>query len=241
VTDPLTDNLKHGEISNPRIQVKGIRDGLLITLGDGSWDLVHKVLLEHIDSQLEFWRGARLALDVGNRVLKAVDLSQLRNEISDREITLWAVISNSPTTIQTAQTLGMATEINRPRREVGVTRKDTRIQDGEEAVLVHRTLRSGFSLEYAGHVVVIGDINPGAQVIAGGDVVVWGRLSGMVHAGAQGDEDAVVCALDLSPTQLRIAGQIATTPQRRGKPQPEIASLRDGRVVAEPWNPKKGR
>lgn len=240
MSDPLTDNLKHGEISNPRIQVKGIRDGLLITLGDGPWEAVHKLLIEHIDTQLEFWRGARLALDVGNRVLKAANLGQLRNEISDREITLWAVVSNSPTTIQTAQTLGMATEINRPRRELGTPRQDTRLHNGEEAVLVHRTLRSGFSLEYPGHVVVIGDVNPGAQVIAGGNVVVWGRMSGLVHAGAQGDEDAVVCALDLSPTQLRIAGQIATTPKRRGKPQPEIASLRDGRVVAEPWSPKKG-
>jgi Mrp family chromosome partitioning ATPase len=51
----------------------------------------------------------------------------------------------------------------------------------------------------------------------------------MVHAGAQGDEAAVVCALDLSPTQLRISGQIAVTPKRRGKTHPEMARLVDGR------------
>jgi septum site-determining protein MinC len=60
-----------------------------------------------------------------------------------------------------------------------------------------------------------------------------------VHAGAGGDETAVVCALDLCPTQLRIADQIAITPQRRGKPQPETASLKEGKVVADVWNPKK--
>jgi septum site-determining protein MinC len=60
----------------------------------------------------------------------------------------------------------------------------------------------------------------------------------MVHAGAEGNEEAVVCALDLAPTQLRIAGHIAITPQRRGKAQPEMARLREGKVVAEPWNPK---
>jgi septum site-determining protein MinC len=88
-------------------------------------------------------------------------------------------------------------------------------------------------------VVVIGDANPGSEIVAGGDVVVWGRLRGMVHAGAEGDDSAVVCALDLDPTQLRIAGQIAVTPKRRSKPQPEIARLVDGQVVAEPWSVKK--
>ena len=88
---------------------------------------------------------------------------------------------------------------------------------------------------------MIGDINPGAEVIARGDVVVWGRLRGMVHAGAEGDENAVICALDLSPTQLRIAGQIAVTPKRRGKPQPEMARILNGQVVAEPWDPKRER
>jgi septum site-determining protein MinC len=47
-----------------------------------------------------------------------------------------------------------------------------------------------------------------------------------------------VCALDLSPTQLRIAGHIATTPQRRGKSQPETAHVHNGQVVADPWSPK---
>ncbi len=88
---------------------------------------------------------------------------------------------------------------------------------------------------------MIGDVNPGAEIIARGDVVVWGRLRGMVHAGAEGDESAVVCALDLSPTQLRIAGQIAVTPKRRGKPQPEMARISNGQVVAEPWDPKRER
>jgi septum site-determining protein MinC len=61
----------------------------------------------------------------------------------------------------------------------------------------------------------------------------------MVHAGAEGNEQAMVCALDLSPTQLRIAGLIALAPKRRGKPQPEIARLTNGQVVAELWDPKR--
>ena len=55
------------------------------------------------------------------------------------------------------------------------------------------------------------------------------------HAGAQGDESAVVCALELAPTQLRIAGEIAVSPKKQGKSQPEVARLKDGRLEAEQW------
>ncbi len=224
---------------SPSVQIKGIREGLLVTLGDGNWDELQQALLEQIDEQAEFLRGARLAIDVGNQVLKATEMGRLRSEILDRELTLWAVIGDSPTTIQTAQTLGLATRLTKPRPELTVAKLETNLQGGEPAVLIRRTLRSGFSIVHSGHVIVIGDINPGAQVAAGGDILVWGHARGMLHAGAEGNQEAIVCALDLSPTQLRIAGKIAVTPQRRGKSQPEMARLHNGQVVAEPWDPKK--
>jgi septum site-determining protein MinC len=81
----------------------------------------------------------------------------------------------------------------------------------------------------------LGDVNPGAEIVASGCVVVWGRLRGTVHAGAEGDETAVICALDLSPMQLRIASHVATAPQDNDKPQPEVASIKDDQIIAEPW------
>ena len=225
----------------PIIKSKGIREGLLITLGDGEWDEAHQALLTHIDQQVEFLRGARLALDVGNYVLKAAELGNLRSEISEREISLWAVLSNSPTTESTAQTLGLATRLFKPAPESAVEKLDTALHEGEEGILVQRTLRSGFNLTFPGHVTVIGDINPGAEVIASGNIVVWGRLRGMVHAGAEGDHGALVCALDLTPTQLRIAGQIADLPKRRGKPAPEMVSYQGDEVIVEAWKTKKGK
>jgi septum site-determining protein MinC len=84
--------------------------------------------------------------------------------------------------------------------------------------------------------VIIGDVNPGAEVVAGGDIVVWGKVRGLTHAGALGDDNAVICALDLAPTQLRIGGHIARSPEeRQGRPVPEKASVRDGQIVAVPW------
>jgi septum site-determining protein MinC len=107
------------------------------------------------------------------------------------------------------------------------------------SLLLRETLRSGRSVYHEGHVVIIGDVNPGAEIIAGGDVVVWGKLRGLVHAGAHGDGAAVICALVLNPTQLRIAGKIAVAPgEKRRRPQPEQVRLVDGQLVAEEWNVK---
>ena len=225
-------------MTQPKVQIKGIREGLLVLPGEGSWEDVHLAILGQIDEQAEFLKGGRLAIDVGNHMLKAAELGKLRDEISARNLVLWAVLSNSPTTERTAQALGLATRLSKPRTERSTHPLETTLHSGEGAILVHRTLRSGFSLQHPGHVIVVGDVNPGAEIIAGGDVIVWGHLRGMVHAGAEGNDDAVVCALDLAPTQLRISGLIATTPQRRGKVQPELARVKDGLVVAEPWNSK---
>jgi septum site-determining protein MinC len=225
----------------PRVQIKGLRDGLLLTVGEGSWEAVHQALLDQIDAQIEFLRGASLALDLGGQTLKVAELAQLHRQILDRGLTLWAVISTSPVTEATVQTLGFATQLAKSTHATPAVESEpeTAPFPGEEAIFVQRTLRSGASLVHPGHVIILGDVNPGAEVKAGGNIFVWGRLRGMAHAGSGGKEDAVVAALDLSPTQLRIAGVIAVTPQRRGKAQPELARLHHGQLIAEPWKPQK--
>ncbi len=218
------------------VKVKGIRDGLLITLADGEWGTVREALLALIRDKEDFFRGAKVALDVGNRVIRAADLGKLRDQLADLEVTLWAVISGSPKTQANAQALGLATRLSKPLPDRVIRPRTPKL--GEEALLVPRTLRSGMRVEFPGHVVVLGHVHPGAEIIADGHVIVWGRLRGVVHAGAQGNADAVVCALDLSPTQLRIADQVAVTPPRQGPPRPEMARLKDGQVIAEPWDAK---
>jgi septum site-determining protein MinC len=222
----------------PKIQIKGIKDGLLVVLGEGDWPELHQTLLITLDQRIEFFRGAKLFIDVGNIILRAVELGQLRDEISGRGLTLWGVVSNSPTTENTAQMLGLATRLSQPAavmQKRGMASQDTHFEDGEEAIFVHRTLRSGYSLKYSGHVVILGDVNPGAEVSAGGNIIVWGRLRGSAHAGSEGDDGAVVCALDLTPMQLRIAGRVAASTIKKGKPSPEMACLKNGQVVAEAW------
>ena len=215
------------------VQIKGLRDGLLVTLGEAAWDVLHTSLLGQIDEKQEFFKGARLALDVGAQELHVAEMTDLRNELSERGIMLWAILSNSPITENTAQILGLATRLSKIRPD---TPEPIHVTPAEDSALwVKRTVRSGVRLEHEGNVVVLGDVNPGAEVVAAGSVIVWGRLRGVVHAGAKGDADAVVCALDLSPTQLRIAAEVATTPERRSQAYPEMARLKDGQLVAEPW------
>src|SRR5512134_2154736 len=207
--------------ANSLVQIKGLRDGLLVSLDDAPWEEQRVALLAQVDSQPSFFQGARLALDVASQVLRVNELVELRDQLSERGISLWAVISESPTTEKTAQLLGLATRISKPRPEEG---RKFAVEDlGEEtAMFLHRTIRSGTRIEFPGHVVVLGDVNPGAEIVAEGNVMIWGRLRGMVHAGSKGNRAAVICALDLSPTQLRIADEVSGAVSPQGNPRPEV-------------------
>ncbi|MEA2008985.1 MAG: septum site-determining protein MinC, partial [Chloroflexota bacterium] len=214
-----------------KMEIKGIKDGLLIKIGSGKWAKQEKALFEQINAQEEFFQGARLTLDVENHILKAAKLGALRDKLSDSGVRLWAVLSNSPTTEKAAQALGMATRLaNTASPPPGATFPG--VNQGQEAVFIRRTIRSGQRIKSPGHIIVLGDVNPGAEVIAGGNIIVWGHLRGVAHAGAQGNTDAVVCALALSPTQLRIAKKISISPQGGEDPSPELACLEKGRIVA---------
>ncbi|MBX2997684.1 MAG: hypothetical protein KF893_04175 [Caldilineaceae bacterium] len=114
--------------------------------------------------------------------------------------------------------------------------------------LYRGTLRSGQIFRHAGSVVVLGDVNPGAQVVSASDVYIWGKLRGIVHAGAMGDEKAIVGALDFDPIQVRIAGYIAISPKAESRDpgrwfwnrdrsgRPEIARVVGDQIVVDQWD-----
>ncbi|MEZ4319180.1 MAG: septum site-determining protein MinC [Myxococcota bacterium] len=105
---------------------------------------------------------------------------------------------------------------------------------GRRTLTVHRTLRSGAVVRFDGDVILFGDVNPGANVIATGNVVVLGALKGMAHAGALGDESFTILAFDFRPTQVRIGRKIAMPPSAR-KSVPELVVVRGGEIVIEPY------
>ncbi len=221
------------------IQIKGIRDGLLITLEGAAWADLSTAFIKNVEERSTFFQGARIVLNVGENELRVAELSTVRDQLSERGITLWAVLSESPVTIATAQNLGLATRISKPHQVDKI--EPVEVLPGSGAKWVKGPLRSGGRILFEGNVIVMGDVNPGAEIVASGSVIVWGRLRGVVHAGADGDEKAVVCALEMIPTQLRIAGEIAVSPKKLGKSLPEVACLKDGQLIAEPWQKTTGR
>jgi septum site-determining protein MinC len=243
-----------------RVRIRGTSEGLVITLGVGDLESLLRELDERLSSTASFFRGGRVALHVGPRELTTEELEALGQTISRNGVSLWAVIGDSAATQAAAEALGLETTFGsqatplpeaaypsrrepRPEWDEGPGlsevegQLETEVEDAGLGILVRRTLRSGQVVQHPGHVVVIGDVNPGAEIIAGGDVMVWGKLRGIVHAGATGDNGAMVCALSLAPLQLRIGNHIARAPEgREGLPErPEIASVQDGEIVAEPW------
>jgi septum site-determining protein MinC len=104
-----------------------------------------------------------------------------------------------------------------------------------QILTVPKMLRGGQKLIYSGTVIVKGNVNPSAQIIAGGDIVVHGTCWGLVHAGAFGDNRATIMADRLVAAQLRIAEIIARAPDAAHNPQhPEKARIFKGKLIIEP-------
>ncbi|MCO4743660.1 MAG: hypothetical protein KC912_02655 [Proteobacteria bacterium] len=115
---------------------------------------------------------------------------------------------------------------------------------GDRTLTLHRTLRSGACIRYDGDITIFGDVNPGAQLFASGNIVVLGTLKGMAHAGATGAEDSFIFGFDLQPTQLRIGRKIAIVPGKkpgRSGLEPDIARVEDGKIVIEPYKSGSSR
>ena len=104
---------------------------------------------------------------------------------------------------------------------------------------LHQTLRSGQTVSYDGNILIIGDAHPGSEIIASGDITVWGILGGIAHAGKNGNVSAHVRALKLNAIQLRIAGLYArrndtlNVPyvQKTNEFTPEEAQIEEGKIV----------
>ena len=104
---------------------------------------------------------------------------------------------------------------------------------------LNQTLRSGQTVTYEGNILIIGDAHPGSEILADGDITVWGILGGIAHAGVKGNVSSKVRALKLNAIQLRIAGLYArrndtlNVPyvQKTNEFTPEEAQIENGKIV----------
>ncbi len=104
---------------------------------------------------------------------------------------------------------------------------DTEICDTK---FLDRSIRSGIKEEYIGSIVVMGDVNYGAEIIAGGNIMVLGTLRGVAHAGANGNTKAIVSANATDKTQIRIADKVKMIDKH---PRCPIFYIKDDEIVGE--------
>lgn len=203
--------------------IKGTREGLVITIRDA---VQFSEVLVSLERQLlasqSFFRGSSAKLYLQEGTLTESQMDEIERLIADYGMRL----NREPLTVQ----------MPRPQAEQVATETSEVREDN--TLLVRRTIRSGQRLHYDGNVVVMGDVNPGAEIVCTGDILVLGSLRGVAHAGAEGKVDATVFAFRLEPTQLRIAHVISRAPDEK-LPQPsgpEIARVVENSIQLSVYN-----
>lgn len=188
------------------IQLKGVKDGfrLVITTSATMGNIISE-LQNKIEQSLDLFKAK------GDVVLH-IDAPSL--SFSDKLKIQETILKQHPTTV------------------ISFAEPETPVMP---ASVFHKgTLRSGQNLHSDAHLVILGDVNPGAEITAVGNVVVLGALRGVVHAGSSGDRSACVSALQLNPTQIRIADIITRSPDESVEiRQPETAYIKDERIYID--------
>lgn len=213
-------------MSSP-ISIKGSRDGLRLHLDEAAgWGTLLEALQQQLERGTQFFNGARVVVDIGDRVLEEHELGAVLELMRRHGLQPDALASNSRESRSAARSAGLAARpVARPAEQ----------EERGDAAFVGRTLRSGQVVRHQGHITILGDVNAGAEVVAGGNVIVWGRVRGTVHAGALGDRTAQICALELTPTQLRIADLIARAPDGEKDRLPAIARVTGDQISVDAW------
>ncbi len=210
------------------IAIKGSKDGLRLQLDEvADWPAVLEALRGQFGQGANFFHGAQIIVDIGERALSEDQLTTLLSLMKQHGVRPESLASTARESRNAARAAGLA------------ARPLTRSPEAEErgdAGFILRTIRSGQVVRHHGHVTVLGDVNAGAEIIAGGNVIVWGRLRGTVHAGALGDRSAIIGALELAPTQLRIADLIARAPEGGANTFAEVAFVENDQINVEAWD-----
>lgn len=225
------------------IAIKGTRNGLLLTLEPGTpFSELLNALAERLAEAPAFFRGASLALDTSRRVLRTSERTQLEALLAHYQMSMSpanaAAASPAPTRSAATRDLGdtdqWATGTAAQASPGSFITGDLR--ESSDTLFIRRTVRSGQAIHHHSNVVVLGDVNHGAEIVAGNDIIIWGVLRGMVHAGYPDNEGAMVCALLLAPVQLRIAHLLSRPPEGlEVQPRPEVATIRNEQIVVESW------
>jgi septum site-determining protein MinC len=170
-----------------------------------------------------FWQPhTPVELHAGRRLLDQRQLQTLAELLSQAQLSLKRIRTLRRQTAIAAATAGYAVEQEPTVAPLALGGPSSTLPCADPLYL-ETTLRSGTEIAHPGSVIVVGDLNPGSSIVADGDILVWGRLRGIVHAGARGNQRCRIMALQMEATQLRIGEHIARTPKPPAEYYPEVA------------------
>lgn len=217
-------------MSEEKIKIKGENDGLMLEFPpDLSFLEIVEELSRKLDSGSGFFLRGTLVRVPRNRFSKE-ELAELQELFRTHGLICRL---EKPVPMRSASPVPPS-----PKPAAASVSLQEAMQDAPELqrmLVIDKTLRGGQAVETEGSVIVFGNVNPGAQITAGGSVDIRGTCRGLVHAGAAGDSTAFIIADHLMPTQIRIANYVARSPDEPedfGKA--ERAYVKDGQIVIEP-------
>ena len=238
-----TDFVQKYERGVELFTIKGLKSGTTFLFDDrAAFPDVIQAVEEELARAKGFFRNSPVVLHFGERNLHKEEWRELK-EILHREGLLFRyAVAGTEMCRDLLYKEGLPV-----REELIVSAQEKKLLQSVEApevpevLYLRRSLRSGQKHVFNGDVVLVGDVNQGAEIIAGGDAIVFGTLRGVVHAGYPDNHSAVVLALNLIPLQLRIGSLIARAEEgqnNRRIQRPEVARVKEERIVIEPYQGK---
>ncbi|HHV13838.1 MAG TPA: septum site-determining protein MinC [Clostridiales bacterium] len=211
---------------NNSVMIKGNKYGIIVVLSpDVPFEELKQLVAEKFRESSKFFDNAKMAISFEGRKLTNEHQQEILDIIAENtEMHIVCVMENDPATEETF------------KKTVEQKLMELSNNTGQ---FYKGILRSGASLSFETSVIIIGDVNHGASVVSKGNIIVLGALKGNAFAGASGNTNAFVVALDMSPTQIRIADMIARAPDKPVKEEvkeAKIAFLEGENIYIEPLN-----
>ena len=177
-----------------------------------NWSDLWQQLKHRLNAGERFWQAnSTVHLMAQDRLLDGQKLQAIASALREIELHLVRVHTSRRQTAVAAAAAGYSVEQQSPAYSLS-QKPPAPTELLAEPLYLQITVRSGVEIRHPGTIVILGDLNPGGAVVAAGDIFVWGRLRGVAHAGASGNRNCRIMALQMEPTQLRIADAVARAP-----------------------------
>ena len=204
------------------------------------WSTIWESLENRLNNRQKSWASdTPVDLVVKDHLLDARQLQMLQETLTSANLKLTKVITSRRQTAVASVMAGYSVEQKTDRDFLIDFQQEIPLEENllENALYHENTVRSGVEIQHDGTIIIMGDVNPGGIINSSRDILVWGALRGIAHAGNKGNRQARIMALKMQPTQLRIADTIARPPEEYlDHYEPEIAYIGENGIRINPGN-----